>query len=80
LLSYAILTTVPNELLRLVHCPSSCGADEERWLSPDEAEPDRLLPLLVPYPAGEMEGYVVSTRVNGPANDTPELLARAASS
>jgi len=25
--------------------------DEETWLNPDETKPDRLLPLLHPYPA-----------------------------
>jgi len=28
-----------------------------------------------PYPAGEMHAYPVSTRVNNPKNDDPELLS-----
>ncbi len=76
-LSYTILTTAPNALLQPVHNRMPvilAREDEERWLNPDETEPDHLLPLLVPYPAGEMEGYVVSRLVNSPANDTPQLI------
>ena len=32
----------------------------------------RLLPLLTPYPAEEMEFYPVSAKVNNPGNGEPE--------
>lgn len=44
-----------------------------QWLSPDEADPELLDPLLVPYPADELEAYPVSPRVNNPYNDSPDL-------
>jgi putative SOS response-associated peptidase YedK len=74
---YTILTTAPNELLASVHNRMPVilkRDDEERWLSPDETEPDRFLSLLVPYPAGDMEGYAVSRLVNSSAHDVPELI------
>jgi putative SOS response-associated peptidase YedK len=43
------------------------------WLDPDQ-EAGRLTSLLRPYPAGEMEAYPVSARVNSPANDSANLL------
>ena len=46
--------------------------DAERvWLDPAIQDPERLLPLLVRYPAEEMEAYPVSTKVNSPATDGP---------
>src|SRR6266571_4881929 len=47
--------------------------DEEEWLNPDESEPDKLVKLLHPYPASEMEAYPVSRLVNSPSNDTREV-------
>lgn len=50
---------------------SLCGAV---WLDPTIQDPARLLPLLTPYPAEEMEVYPVSTKVNSPAKDGPECV------
>ncbi len=47
---------------------------EDEWLNPDQSEPERLTALLRPYPAGEMEAYVVSSKINSSANDTPDLM------
>lgn len=47
---------------------------EALWLDPTIQEPERLLPLLIPYRAEEMEIYPVSTRVNNPAHDRPECV------
>jgi putative SOS response-associated peptidase YedK len=33
------------------------------------------MPLLKPYPAEEMAAHPVSTLVNNPANDSPQLIA-----
>ncbi|MFI5341966.1 MAG: SOS response-associated peptidase family protein [Candidatus Methylomirabilales bacterium] len=51
------------------------SADYDVWLDPAIQEADHLQPLLRPYPDEEMIAYPVSTRVNNPANDTPECLA-----
>ena len=49
---------------------------KEEWLNPDETEPERLLKLLHPYPAREMDVYLVSRLVNAPKNDTKEVIER----
>jgi len=77
ILSYTILTTTPNQLVAPVHdrMPVMLTRDhEELWLNPDETEPERLLPLLAPYPAGDMEAHPVSRLVNSPATDAPQLI------
>jgi putative SOS response-associated peptidase YedK len=39
-----------------------------------DADPARLLSLLTAYPADEMSAYRVSTWVNSPSNDSPQVL------
>jgi len=71
-----ILTCPPNELVRDYHnrMPVMLGeAARWAWLEPDATQ-DRLLDLLVPYPAEEMKCYPVSRAVNSPENDRPEVL------
>jgi putative SOS response-associated peptidase YedK len=48
--------------------------NEQTWLNPDVVEPERLVPLLAPYPAEEMISYPVSTLVNSFKNDSEELI------
>jgi putative SOS response-associated peptidase YedK len=77
LLSCAIITTRPNALMEAIHNRMPVILPEaayETWLSPNEAGPDELLPLLAPYPAAEMQAYPVSTLVNSPANDLPDCI------
>ncbi len=47
---------------------------EALWLDPTMTEPERLLPLLAPYPAERMTWYSVSKAVNSPANDVEQLV------
>jgi putative SOS response-associated peptidase YedK len=71
-----IVTTEPNELAARVHdrMPVILPAEARAvWLDPD-SEKQRLLDLLVAYPAAEMEAYPVSTRVGSPANDDAGLI------
>ncbi len=78
LLTCAIITTRPNEVLRPIHNRMPVILPEgayTQWLSPGEAAPARLQPLLQPYPPNQMEAYPVSTRVNNPANDAPDCIA-----
>ncbi len=75
--TYTIITTTPNAVVAPIHdrMPAILERkDEEEWLNPDETEPDRLLKLLHPYTAGEMDGYPVSRLVNSPKNDTKEVI------
>ena len=76
-LSCTIVTTTPNTLLQTVHTRMPVMLQSRyyaQWLSPAEQDPASLVPLLEPYPAEEMEGYVVSTLVNDPKNDRPECI------
>jgi putative SOS response-associated peptidase YedK len=73
----AIVTTVPNDLLRTIHTrmPVILRPEHEAaWLDPTITDPDKLLPLLEPYPADAMRAYPVSARVNSVEHDDPELL------
>lgn len=75
--SCAIITTEPNALMARLHnrmpviLPPSAF---EQWLEPSPGRPEVLDGLLKPYPAGEMTAWAVSTLVNSPANDRPELV------
>ena len=75
--SCTIITTQPNDLMAPIHnrmpviLPPNTYA---QWLAPSPAQASDLLPLLVSYPADEMVAYPVSTLVNSPANDLPEVL------
>ena len=72
-----ILTTAPNELVLPVHdrMPVILPRDlEDEWLDPDLDDPEGLLPLLGPYPAGAMERIAVSKLVNNSRLDDPRLI------
>jgi putative SOS response-associated peptidase YedK len=77
ILSTTIITTRPNALMEPIHnrmpviLPSSAYA---AWLTPEETDAAALLPLLEPYPAQAMAAYAVSTLVNSPAHDAPDLI------
>ena len=74
--SCTIITTVANDLLRPIHdrMPVILPRDaEEFWLDHDVREPEVLREVLIPHNPGAMKAYEVSTLVNSPANDGPEL-------
>lgn len=73
--TFTIVTTEPNEVVEPVHhrMPVILSPEEERpWLRADDTETAKS--LLDPYPPAEMHTYPVSTAVNDPTNDSPELL------
>src|SRR5262245_45189578 len=74
--SYTIITTTPNDLVAPIHnrMPVSLHRDAEAAWWDIDADPARLLSVLKPYPADEMSAYRVSTWVNSPSNDTPQVL------
>jgi putative SOS response-associated peptidase YedK len=75
--STSIITTSPNELMASIHnrMPAILpGHAYAQWLDPAPRFPTEMNNLLVPYPAEEMEAYPVSTLVNSPANDRPEVV------
>jgi putative SOS response-associated peptidase YedK len=75
--SCTIITTLPNELLAPIHnrMPVIIQRDDRAlWLDHAVREPQRLLPLLKPLPAGEMKAYDVSTRCNSPQYNKPDCI------
>ncbi len=81
--TFTIITTEANHLLRPVHDRMPVilqPGDEDLWLDPDVREAARLEPLLVPYPAGEMEWYPVSPVVNDPRHVLPECIQKGSAS
>ena len=78
--SATIITTEPNELMATLHnrMPVILNPkDYEQWLDPSPRAPESLQPLLKPFPAEKMSAHPVSTLVNTPANDRPELVVPA---
>jgi putative SOS response-associated peptidase YedK len=75
--TFAIITTESNPLVAGLHdrMPAILPrGKEETWLRPGPVGPADLAALLAPYPAGEMEAYPVSGKVNDPKNDGPDLV------
>ncbi len=75
--SYTIITTQANDLVGQIHPRMPVilrREDEEDWLNPDITEPERLLPLLTPYPPDEMQAVRVSPAVNIPTRDGASLI------
>jgi putative SOS response-associated peptidase YedK len=78
--SCTIITTEPNELTGIIHNRMPVilhPRDYAKWLDPSPQTPDQLKPLIKPFPANLMDAYPVSTLVNTPANDRPELVVPA---
>jgi putative SOS response-associated peptidase YedK len=77
--SCTILTTDANELVASLHdrmpviIPRSAY---DLWLDPEVKDPEMLRPLLVPFPASEMDAYPVSKVVNSPNNELAECVER----
>ena len=73
LLTYTIITTEPNELLKNIHnrMPVILTGDAAKeWLTPGEADPVAMHALLKTHPADLMRADAVSKAVNNPANDS----------
>ena len=77
--TFTILTTTPNTLMAEIHNRMPVIIRPENyseWLNPGVTDVNQLHALIGPYPENFMEAYPVSKRVNSPANDGAELLAR----
>ena len=75
--SCAIITTSANESLSPIHdrMPVILPRElESLWLDHDIQDPAALDGILRPYPAEAMEVHEVSSMVNSPANDGPEVV------
>jgi putative SOS response-associated peptidase YedK len=75
--SCTIITTTPNALVADIHDRMPVILTEAaavRWLDRNTEDPNSLTSLLVPYPAGEMSAYPVSTLVNSPQHDSADCV------
>ena len=75
--SCTIITTSANELLSPIHdrMPVILPRElESLWLDHDIRDYAALGGILTPYITDEMEAYEVSSLVNSPANDGPEMV------
>ena len=75
--SCVIVTTDANHKLESIHDRMPVVLPEsawDRWLDPEFDDVDALQSLLVPAPDDQIECWPVSTLVNKPANNGPELL------
>ena len=78
--SCAILVTEANELTKGIHdrMPVILAPEAyDPWMDRSLTNPEPLKALLKPYPPERMVAYPVSTAVNDPKNDDPELIVRA---
>jgi putative SOS response-associated peptidase YedK len=70
--TFTVITTEPNDVVGELHDRMAVVLqkdEEQRWLADGGAD------LLQPYP-DEMTAYPVSTAVNDPSNDRPDLVEK----
>jgi putative SOS response-associated peptidase YedK len=75
--SCTIVTTEANEFMAPVHdrMPVIVRPEHEaRWLDPEIKDIEKLRDVLEPLSKDALEMYRVSSEVNKPSNDTPELI------
>ena len=71
--TFAVLTTDANELVADIHDRMPVilrPEDYDRWLGIEPDPRDRLRP----FPAEALRMWPISTRLNSPRNDDPDLL------
>ena len=76
--SCTIITTDANELVAPIHerMPVIIPKRQyQSWLNPELQDVVKLVSLLSPLPARQMQAYEVSRLVNAPANNAPECIA-----
>ena len=75
--SATIITTEPNELMAGIHdrMPVILSPEDyDLWLETDFHGQGKLLEMLKPYPAEEMEAYPVGTAVSDPKNESADCI------
>ena len=73
----AILTTGPNDLMTKIHNRMPAILDDgeaKRWLTPGPITAEQVAELTTPHSADDMEAIPISSLVNRPENDVPEVL------
>jgi len=74
--TFTIITTSPNDLMKPLHNRMPvilAQADYARWLDRNKSSDD-VADLLKPFDADKMEAWPVSTKVNKPSEQGPELI------
>lgn len=77
--SCTILTTEANDFLRPLHdrMPVILPAEAyDEWLDPATQDASQVGHMLAPFPSNQMQAFAVSTEVNKPTHDEPELIER----
>lgn len=77
--SCTVITTKPNELVKDIHdrMPVILKPEDEKvWLDPSISDTSLLNDLLVPLSEDLMEAYEVSSLVNSPKNNSPNLIQK----
>src|SRR6267143_4189868 len=75
--SFTIITTTPNDVCAPIHDRMPViveRANYGRWLGEEPADPMRLLMMLKPFAAEQMECFPVGTAVGNVKNDEAGLL------
>jgi putative SOS response-associated peptidase YedK len=79
--SFAIITTVPNELCAELHNRMPVVLKPETWpvwLGEEPADASAVKALLAPFPSDEMTSWAVSPRVGNVRNNDSSLIERIA--
>lgn len=77
IISCATITTPPNKLVAKIHHRMGAILEPKHydlWLSAVEIPSNKLLPLLVPFPADLMTFHRVSNLADDPKNDFPQVI------
>jgi putative SOS response-associated peptidase YedK len=75
--SFTIITTTPNDVCAPIHDRMPViveRANYGKWLGEEPVDPMRLLMMLNPFPAEQMESYPVGAAVGNVKNDEAGLL------
>jgi putative SOS response-associated peptidase YedK len=75
--SFTIITTSANEFMKAIHERMPVilhPKDEKTWL--ENKDTGMLSSLLTPYDSDAMEAYAVSTLINSPRNDNPQVIEK----
>jgi putative SOS response-associated peptidase YedK len=77
MVSCALVVTQANELMASIHDRMPvivAPEDYAGWLDASIDDPVAISAMLLPFPAGLMRAYPVSTRVNNVKNDSSDLI------
>lgn len=77
--SFSVITTGANSFMEKIHMRMPVildQNDEETWLDPTITEPQQLLALMKSCPPEPLDAFEISTLVNSPKNNSPEVLER----